>query len=855
MFLLAGFNLSSQSEYVVHSAAELVKVLHDQRDYTFSYPEEIMLLQGESLIINSNVDQSGISGAFGKMGCDVLFLTDKHLLLRASLQPENRDFSRIIIKDRKSGEAIGWAALSLPEKNGVLFSDEAGIVQVEKGKQDAVVSMLGYKPQNLHLDGQNERVVFLDPDPISLRQVEKKDFPMALKTDDGNSVVNYTKPYALLTRGLNGIDVFTAVQSLPGVDATSESIGKIAIRGSQSDETLILVDELPVISNAHYFDLFGTINPFFIQGFELYKNTYPTQYSGRTGGVLAITSKDPSPEKFSGALDVNFLTASGAVFVPLDKHWSLSAALRSSIREISNNQFYSLNPFNLSNYSENGNSPLNENTVRSSPEFSFGDMNVKLNYRGQKTTFQLAFNSIWDQFENELNFNIPEPGRPLEQLLVKHELQNLRSWQSQTFGMVLTHQFNASTSLNLSAYKAHFGDEYQLKINLGYDRPGGFKGRNNNDFESEVSKGGFTAFALKQLNLKSNFKLGYDLEVIDNENALTNAGGRLSGFNSQAVLNNVFGEYQWQNSQGLKFEMGSRLSLADNGKLYPSFQTGLYRDFTSGLRLRAAAGYNYQLHRRIDIRDVFDQSLSIWSVANDQIPALSAASLSTGIGYKTGVFLADAEFYYKALNGVGEYANPQPGVRLDEEETKTLQLYTGQGKSYGLDLLSRYESAKYSTQLSYSWSKLIYQIPGVFRGLEYYAPLDRRHQLKSYHLYRLGDFSINASWIYATGQPYLVGNRIQGDEQLGDLETSRFLDRLPDYSRIDAGLSYVFKFKRIENQISLQLFNVTNRQNVKMVHYLSQIKPPKGGTDEAVVTGTVTNMLSRTLNLGYTIRF
>lgn len=855
LFLFVGLFLSAQTEFVVHNTSELMKVLKEQHQYTFSFPEEIAKKEGQSLVFADRDSRENISKAFANLGCEVFFLTEKHILLRPALKKEEPSLSTITIKDSKNGEAISWAALIKKEKNEIFFSDLDGEVKLNSNGEELEISMLGYKSQTVKTGPKQELVVLLEPDPVALRQVEKQGSAIALVTGDGNSIVNYTNPYALMTRGLGGIDVFSAVQSLPGVDAAAESGGKISIRGSNADETLLVLDGLPIFNNAHYFDIFGTINPYFIQGFELYKNAYPTQYSGRTGGMLSLTSKDQKQEKLNGVADLNFLSASGAVFLPISKSFSVSAAVRNSFREISNNNFYSLNPFTISNFVQNGNTSLSENTIRSSPSFSFGDFNLKLNYEDTKTRFQFSINQIRDNFQNTVRFEVEEPGRILEKVLVRHELQNDRFWKSNTTGFNFSRVLATGVQWHVLAYRAYFKDDYRLKVDLRIDRPGGARGGNSNAFISQVKKYGLTSYLLLDVREKTKVKAGYDLEAIDNRNALINPKGISSAFNSGAIIHNLFGEIDFANSNGWKFNAGTRITMDNFGNVYPSMQSGVYKEISPGLQWRALAGYNYQLHRRIDIRDIFDQSLSIWSVSNKTIPALSALSVSTGLRYKSGAFLLDVEPYFKKLAGVGEFANPQPGVRLEEEETRNLTLYNGDGKSYGMDLLSRYDGERYSTQLSYSWSKLIYQIPGVLRGQEYFAPSDRRHQLKSYHAYKMGDFLANVSWIYATGQPYLIGNRINSGDNLGSLDKNAVLDRLPNYSRIDAGISYNFKLGRTDHTVALQLYNLTNRQNVKMVHYLSQIKGPKSTSDQAIVTGTVTNMLNRTINLGWTLRF
>ena len=848
--------LIGQSEFVVHSAVELMQVLGQQAGFTFSFPEEISKKTASSTLIEHPTTKEKVQAAFNKMGCDVLFLTDKHLLLRPSGKPMGDELSEIRIRDSKTGEALAWVALSDIKSQQVYFSDEKGVIYCKLGSGRMEISMMGYKSQTLESAKEQVMDVYLQADPVALNVVEKKGVPIALTPDGDKAVVNYTTPYALMTRGLGGIDVFAAVQSLPGVDAASESSGKISIRGSNADETLLVLDGLPIFNNSHYYDIFGTINPYFIQGFDLYKNSYPTEYSGRTGGMLALHSKSIIDERIKGTLDVNFLSASAMLMVPLHKNVSISGAIRNSFRNISNDNFYSINPFTIREF-DTGNEAdnLTNNTVVSSPEFSFGDHNIKLEFDNESTKFQISYNQIYDDFKNELNYEVAEPGRPLDRLLINHSIENTRSWESKTFGFTFSHIINPKASIFVSGYKAHFLDDYNMKIELRSDRPGGPRGSSGNSYISRVEKSGITAYTLYKIGQKIELKGGYDLEIIKNKNVLINPRKIPVLLGSNANIHNLFSELEYLAINGWRLNAGTRIAFTDKKGIYPSLQSGVYKNVGDKVQFRTILSYNYQLHRRIDIRDVFDQSLSLWSVVDDKIPTLSAASVSSGLSYKTASFLVDAELYYKKLNGVGEFANPQPGVRLEDEEAKALTLYSGQGQSFGMDMLARYETDRYSSQLSYSWSKLIYEIPGVFKGKPYFAPGDRRHQIKSYHAYRIGKLSMNAAWVFASGQPYLIGNKIGEGENIGNFNKEILLDRLPSYSRLDLGLNYGFDYKKTHHLFSLQLYNVANRQNIKMVHYLSQIRGIYNTKEEAIVTGTVTNMLNRTINLGWTLKF
>jgi hypothetical protein len=92
--------------------------------------------------------------------------------------------------------------------------------------------------------------------------------------------------------GLGEPDVIRAVQALPGVVSTSDFSTKIYVRGSSSDQNLVLFDNAVVYSPSHFGGLFSTFLADATGGLDFYKGGFDPRYGNRLASVLLVKSKD-----------------------------------------------------------------------------------------------------------------------------------------------------------------------------------------------------------------------------------------------------------------------------------------------------------------------------------------------------------------------------------------------------------------------------------------------------------------------------------------------------------------------------------------------------------------------------------
>jgi len=108
-------------------------------------------------------------------------------------------------------------------------------------------------------------------------------------------------------------DPLRALQMLPGVQAASDISSGLYIRGGGPDQTLVLMDGVPVYNPTHAFGFFSTFNNDAVGDLVLYKGAYPAPYGGRLGAVVDVEMRRETAPKFRGKAGLSLIA--GHVFL------------------------------------------------------------------------------------------------------------------------------------------------------------------------------------------------------------------------------------------------------------------------------------------------------------------------------------------------------------------------------------------------------------------------------------------------------------------------------------------------------------------------------------------------------------
>ena len=115
----------------------------------------------------------------------------------------------------------------------------------------------------------------------------------------------------LLTLPSLGRDVLRGIDILPGV-ATNGISARYQFRGGDNNEVLYRLDGIELLEPFHLpsvQDLFGAVNINIIDSADIYVAGFPVDLGSRMSGVVDLELVEPTA-KFSGGVDLNFITAS-----------------------------------------------------------------------------------------------------------------------------------------------------------------------------------------------------------------------------------------------------------------------------------------------------------------------------------------------------------------------------------------------------------------------------------------------------------------------------------------------------------------------------------------------------------------
>ena len=194
-------------------------------------------------------------------------------------------------------------------------------VSVLPGRYKLSVNYLGYKPveDTIVLNKSVTRHFELSPAVIEGEEVviqgERGDVNVT-SGDVGRMELDIQTIKALPAL-MGEADIIKSIQLLPGVQSGGEGNSGFYVRGSGTDQNLILLDEATIYNPDHLFGFFSIFNADAVKSIELIKSGMPAYFGGRAASILNIYQKEGNLKKFEvdGGLGLIFshLTVQGPI--------------------------------------------------------------------------------------------------------------------------------------------------------------------------------------------------------------------------------------------------------------------------------------------------------------------------------------------------------------------------------------------------------------------------------------------------------------------------------------------------------------------------------------------------------------
>lgn len=123
-------------------------------------------------------------------------------------------------------------------------------------------------------------------------------------------------------------DVLRSVQLLPGIAARSDWTAGFNVRGGEADQSLVMLDGIPIYTPFHLGGVFSTFIDPTVGTVELRKGALPARFGGRLSGVLDVQSAEPTSDELRGTVEVSLVSSTvstGRRFTDGSGGWMIAA--------------------------------------------------------------------------------------------------------------------------------------------------------------------------------------------------------------------------------------------------------------------------------------------------------------------------------------------------------------------------------------------------------------------------------------------------------------------------------------------------------------------------------------------------
>jgi len=211
----------------------------------------------------------------------------------------------------------------------------------------------------------------------------------------------------------------------------------------------------------------------------------------------------------------------------------------------------------------------------------------------------------------------------------------------------------------------------------------------------------------------------------------------------------------------------------------------------------------------------------LWIPSSTLVKPTLADQVAVGYfkNFNNNNYKFSTEVYYKNLQNTVDYEN---GAETFGNADIESELVFGNGRAYGVEFLLEKTKGNFTGWLGYTLSKSERQYDEISGGNWFSARQDRTHDISLVGIYQISPkLSLSASWVYYTGDAvtFPVG-KYEIDGNLVSLYSDRNADRMPDYHRLDLGLTWTLKEQKyLSSDLNFSIYNVYDRKNAYSITF------------------------------------
>lgn len=538
--------------------------------------------------------------------------------------------------------------------------------------------------------------------------------------------------------GFFGNDLLRTARLLPGMTARNDFSTALNVRGGESDQTLVMLDGIPVYSPFHLGGVLSTFIEPAVSQLDVINGVFPSRYNGRLSGLLDVRSASEPRTGVHGSADVNLLwsvASLGGTTRRSGTSWLIAG--RRTYADAAAKLVGEKLPYHFQDANLHITQPLRGGSRLELSAYTGADV---ANYRERGDTLQLDAGNTAAGLSWSATHRRP----------------------SSLLGLFTADSVGVVQRVSLTTFDADlFANNVDVEIG-------------SRVHDGRIS-GSLTAFTAS-----GSHALGYELarQRMDYALLFPVAPYRAvapTGRHDGSLLS--FGgwyERRWQVTPSLLVDGGGRADVVRGlGTLFSPRASATLR-LTPALALTAAVGRHAQWMHSALREEIPARLIDFWIPSDSTLPPARAWVYSLGVERSLGpARKLRLEGFHKQLGGVV--------VRntLDDALVAGDELARESGRSSGVELLLRQaEHNGFSGWLSYSFA--ISRRTGA-DGVSYAPAQDRRHELNAVASWRTRRYLLGARFGLASGTPYTIV-RGEYDRQRYDPVRDEWGEELPDHS-------------------------------------------------------------------------
>lgn len=635
-------------------------------------------------------------------------------------------------------------------------------------------------------------------------------------------------------------DIIKSMQLLPGVQSGGEGDNGFYVRGSGTDQNLILLDEATVYNAAHLLGFFSIFNADAVKGVDLIKSGMPACYGGRAASILNVYQKDGSMKKYNVAGGIGLIFSHLTVQGPIKREKSsfIISARRTYMDVI-------VQPF------------LKKTSPLKGMKFYFYDINAKFNVVLNDKN-RLYFGAYYGKD----TYGFQSSSRKTKAVFNWSNAVAFARWNSiispkmflNTSFAFSYYDFGTDMNMDVYAFKMQSGvRDYSLKSELSWIPMPEHNIRFgiHNIFhvclpgKYEVQAGSGVDFSLPDMQRYSANELSaYVHDEWDVARCLKlNMGIRYTNFRHIGSFTRfVLDEFGYV-ADSIRYRAGQTISQYN--KVEPRLSARFLID--SMTSIKASATLNHQFMHQISLGGI-SLPTDVWMPCTDLMKPQTVLQFTLGAfrDFHHHILETYIDLYYKKMFHLAEY---KEGLDFSSFKMNPDQLYVyGQGYSCGAEFFIKKTKGRFTGFIGYTLAFTRRKFKDLNNGEPFWAKYDRRHDVSvnlTYEIIR-NKLSLSTVWVFETGNTMTIP--IAYYFYMGTYITEyspRNAYRMRPYHRLDISVDWtIAKRKRFETGLNFSVYNVYSRKNPFFIYFETTTDFDMTGTPPSAAINTQAYQMS-----------